>query len=263
MDVFDIHHHFGSFSNTEYAGDVDDWVNNHVEVMKRRGVSQGALMPTPRYPNPNGLEDTRRMNDKMKKVRDEYGDRFPVTFGTVELRYGEAGFQEIDRVMTELELDGMMWHSRFQGGYTDDDLLIEYVERAAEHNATIVLHALPRSRQEKAWRVFDVMERFPDVQFVVVDVFLGSDQNSFILKHHHRFDLENVLFDTSFMYDMHGTLPKVVDRLGIESIAYGSDVYSEGEMWSTMPLTQVQESSLSESQKRAILYENAADVFNL
>lgn len=264
MEVFDVHHHFGSHSDVDFTGTADEWVTAHIDAMDRRGVTQAALMPSPRYANPDGLADTREMNDRIAYVLEEYPDRFPVGFGTVELRYGERGLDEVDRIVGDLGLDGLTWHSRFQGGYTDDDLIYEYIERAAPDEPVIALHALARSSQEQAWRVFEVVDHFDDLDFLVLDGFVQSGQNKFIFGAQDRYDLDNALFETSFMYNLHRTLPKVVDALGIERIAFGSDVYSDGgELWATMPIEQVRNAGLTEDEERALLWENAARTFGL
>ena len=263
MQVFDVHHHFGSFVEPGIDLTLDEQVANHVEMMDQRGVDQAAMLAGSRYPNPNGLEDTRRMNDDLREVRERYGDRFPVSFGTVELRYGDAGLPEVDRIMDDLELDGLTWHTRWQGAYTDDDIVFEYIERASEYDATIVLHGLAWSNMEAAWRVFNVIEAFPDTDFVIVDCLTGSDQNRWILDYHDKFDLDNVVFDTTFMHNVQRSLPRMVDALGSDRIVFGTDVYSDKEMWSTIPLEQVRQSPVSEDDRRAVLYDNAARVFGL
>ncbi len=261
MQVFDAHHHLGSLRDHTFEMTAAEMANHHVSVMDRLGIDAAGILPAPVYRNPNGLADTREKNDQVAAVRDANPDRFPLAFGTVEPWYGEAGFPEVDRLLESL--DGIMWHNRWQRAAVDSPMVFDLVERAAEHDAVVGLHAHAGSGLTAPWRVFEVTQSFPDVQFVVFDVFSSREQTNELVGRADELDLENVVFDTALAPRLRTQLPAVVDAIGHESIVLGTDVYSDQDgPFSTLPFEQFAETDLGDDVREAIFWENAARVFD-
>src|SRR4051794_21814593 len=90
--VFDIHHHVGALAGLLATG--GGWfksepaalqadVDRRVAFMDRYGIGGALLMPGNGYPNARGIEDTRQVNDYVKRYRELAPDRFPAMVGTV------------------------------------------------------------------------------------------------------------------------------------------------------------------------------------
>ncbi|MDO8472802.1 MAG: hypothetical protein Q7T05_03185, partial [Dehalococcoidia bacterium] len=115
MEVFDIHQHIPSakIANDKAAASRD--YEMRVRFMDQNGIDRAALMPDSYYVMPNGIEDTMRVNDQLAEYRSKHADRFPIAIGTVEPRHGDRSLDEIDRIVNDLHLNGIVWHHKFQG----------------------------------------------------------------------------------------------------------------------------------------------------
>lgn len=263
MQVFDVHRHLGLLGKVEEMS-LKEQIQQHLSVMDRLGVSQGLIMPSHAYPNPNGLDDTRTINDQIAEARDSYLEKFPVALGTVEPMYGEIGLEEVDRMMTELELDGISWHNRWQRSYVDSEMMYALIERAAEHDAVVLLHAYFESNLEEPWRVFNIINDFPDVDFIVADAFSGMKEGKKTTHWAAKLERDNVVFDTSGAKHIEKQLTRFVEEAGVKHLVYGGGGYSNNDRTSLpLPLEQIEQSTLSESEKRALLWDNAARVLDL
>ena len=264
MRIFDVHHHVGSRLDVSYDPSLEEKIQNHVERLDEYGITSGAVMPSPTFPNTNGIEDTRSMNDDMATVKDDYGDRFPVAFGTVDPWYGEEGLYEIDRTLETLELDGMMWHNRYQRMAADAEMMKRLVARVVDHGGVVVLHAYAGAELTSPWRVLNVAESFPQGQFVVVDIFSSLTQTEMVAKLSSNFGLYNVWFDISLPFNLPRQIRPFKEAIGVDKLLFGMDSYSDSdEPDTTLPMEQFDAAELTDAERRAILYENAAELFNL
>lgn len=260
MQVFDVHHHLGSLRDPTFEATAEETADHHVAVMDELGIDAAGILPAPVYPNPNGLADTRGKNDEVAAVQDAYPDRFPLAFGTVEPWYGEEGLPEVDRLLDSLA--GIMWHNRWQRAAVNSPMVRDLVARAAEHDAVVGLHAHAGSGLTAPWRVFEVTQSFPDVQFVVFDVFSSREQTTELVARAPELDLENVVFDTALAPRLRTQLPAVIDAVGHEKLVFGSDVYTDQDgPFSTLIFEQFAETDIGNDVKEAIFWENAARTF--
>lgn len=265
VDGFDVHHHFGSGpldgdgSSPDYT--LEEKAERHIERLTLNDLSGALLMPPPVYRNPNGIEDTRRVNDQVATVRDNHPEWFPAIAGTVEPSYGDVALEEIDRLMEDLDMDGAMWHSRFQKAAPDAPIMRDLIERVGAHDGVVVLHAIAESTINAPWRVFRVIEEFPDVQFLVLDSFSSANQIREV--RHRAKDLDNAVFDTALSLFTSRTVEDFVEEVGAEQIALGTDYYAG---WQLHPATEpdaIRATDLSGEEKYAILRGNAERLFDL
>lgn len=262
MKIFDAHHHIGSLQDVSFDKSLEQKVSHHTRIMDRYNISSAVLMPSPTYPNPNGVDDTRAINDSMATLRDLHTDRFPVAFGTVEPWYGEAGLQEIDRMLESL--DGIMWHNRWQRCFVDSPMIYDYIERAAKHDAIVGLHAYSGSELTSPWRVFNVTKSFPEIQFIVYDALGSVAQTQEIINRGVDLQLDNVVFDTALAPRLATQLPAFIEEFGVNRVVFGTDVYTDRDTpYTTRPIDQFHDAGLPEAHERAILHKNAVRVFDL
>jgi predicted TIM-barrel fold metal-dependent hydrolase len=118
-DILDMHTHLNDAS-TLTAQQLDSELDRRLAALDARGVRQAVIAADHRYLRPDGIKDTRRVNDRIAAYRDALPERFPAAVGIVEPLYGERGLDEIVRCKEALGLVGLSFHTRFQGVSADN-----------------------------------------------------------------------------------------------------------------------------------------------
>ncbi len=276
FDVLDCHHHVGDPMTAlggalgEGAPGTDDaalaematWeLVERLRIMDAGGVRQAIVIPGHGYLRPDGIADTRRVNDEIATYRDRTPDRFPGAVGIVEPQHGMASFGELDRCRAELGLVGISFHTRFQGVSLDSRWITRYVERMGELGLVPVIHCIPESPDEALWKLLALARAFPDLPMLVLDAFEAYETTREISA---IADLvPAVCFDTSLSYNF-DFIEEFARRFGAERVVFGTDLYSAplGRRISHL-LPQILESSLPDSDKALILGGNARRLFGL
>ena len=274
FEVFDVHHHVGDASavlGTNVAlvdsssPPPDDAaaheVRMRIEAMDAGGVDWAAVIPGHGYHRPNGLADTRRVNDAIAAYRDANPARFPVAVGVVEPAYGPHSLPEIDRLADELHLAGVSFHVRFQGVSLDNQWIRTYIGRIVERGLVPVIHAVPETSENPQWKVATIARAFPETTMLVLDAF-GSHESS--KECFHTADVApNLVFDTSLAYGF-DLIEQFARAHGPERVVFGTDLYSWplGRRISRL-LPEICESGLDDAAKRAILAGNARRLFSV
>jgi predicted TIM-barrel fold metal-dependent hydrolase len=272
FSVLDVHHHVGD-AFTALGGDLDPTggmteseyaareLESRLAIMDADDVATAVVIPGHAYLRPNGLADTRRVNDAIAAYRHARPDRFPVAVGVTEPTYGAAGLDEIDRVRDDLGLAGVSFHTRFQGVSLDSQWVERAVARLAEHGLVPVIHAMDDTPEEALWKLAALARRFADVTILALDPFSSFEatrQSSFVAEL-----APNVVFDTSLSYNF-DFIADFVRRFGAERVCFGTDLYSwpVGRRISHL-LDQIVGSDLPATAKAAILGGNARRLFGL
>jgi uncharacterized protein len=271
FDVFDVHHHVGRAFDA-LGGELDAAAGDPAEtarvelrerlrIMDEGGVRQALVIPGHGYLRPNGLADTRRVNDEIAAYRDRMRDRFPVACGIVEPRDGPLALGEIERIATELELVAISFHTRFQGVSIDSQWILRYLERMGELGLVPILHAMDDTPEESLWKLAAIARSLPDLTIVALDAFASYEatrQCSFVAD-----VAPSIVFDTSLSYNF-DFIEEFVVRFGPERVVFGTDLYSwpVGRRVSHL-LPQIIESRLPHGAKAAILGGNARRLFGL
>jgi predicted TIM-barrel fold metal-dependent hydrolase len=121
---------------------LDADVESRLATLSRRGVDKTVVIGAHAHLRPDGLADTRRMNDVVGEYRDRRPDRFVAGIGIVEPLYGERGLEEVDPCAQELRFAGLSFHTRFQGVSNDSPWLRRIIERMGEHGMVVFMHAV-------------------------------------------------------------------------------------------------------------------------
>lgn len=272
IPILDCHHHVGDVSHL--VGDLSatggtqppvaapsQEMAARLAIMDAAGVAQAVVIPGHGYERPQGIGDTRAVNDGIAAYRAARPDRFPVAIGIVEPQHGRQSFAELDRVHRDLGLQGISFHARFQGVSMDDPRIHDYVGYLAALGLVPVLHAMTESADESLWKVAQIATDFPDVAMLVLDAFStfeGTKEASAVADR-----CPNLVFDTSLSYNF-DFLEVFVRRFGAERVAFGTDLYSPplGRRISHL-LAQIVESPLPHTDKAAILGGTARRLFGL
>ena len=271
FDVFDVHHHVGrAFDalggdleehNRDAEADARIELESRLRIMDEGGVHQALVIPGHGYLRPNGIADTRRVNDEIAAYRDATPLRFPVACGIVEPRDGPYAFDEIDRAANDLELVALSFHTRFQGVSMDSQWIIQYLARMGEVGLVPLIHAMDDTPEESLWKLASIARQLPDLTIVALDPFSGFEATRQCF---HVAELApNIVFDTSLSYNF-DFIEDFAVRFGAGRVVFGTDLYSHpvGRRISHL-LPQIVESSLSHDDKAAILGGNARRLFRL
>ena len=264
FDVFDVHHHVGRAFDAlggELAPEAaeDDArrieLESRLSIMDAAGVRQAMVIPGHGYLRPNGLADTRLVNDEIAAYRDAHPDRFPVACGIVEPRDGPHGLEEVDRVAEELGLAAISFHTRFQGVSIDSQWILRYLERMGERRLVPIIHAMNETPEEALWKLASVARQLPDLTIIALDAFGTFEATR---QCSHVADVApNIVFDTSLSYNF-DFIEDLAKQFGAARVVFGTDLYSHpvGRRISHL-LPQIEACSLGDGDKAAILGGNA------
>jgi predicted TIM-barrel fold metal-dependent hydrolase len=262
FDVLDAHHHYGDL--TEWGGTLptatplgdisrDEYhrieLETRLAAMDEQNVRQAVIIGSHAYLRPNGLVDTRRVNDGVATYCARMPERFPAGVGIAEPLYGEAGLAEIDRIRDELGLVGISFHVRFQGVSMDGPWVHRYVERILDAGLVPYLHAIGDSPENALWKIETLAAGFPDARMVVLDGFSNYEQTREI--RHLAGRQPGLVFDTSLAYSFEMIMP-VIREHGVERIVFGTDVYSMVPKARNV-LDEILASELDDAEKSAVL----------
>jgi predicted TIM-barrel fold metal-dependent hydrolase len=211
-------------------GDPELVLNALVERLDRRGVDKAVAIAPSAYLRPDGLADTRQVNDHVASYRDSRPDRVPAAVGTVEPLYGERGLAELDRCARELDMKGISFHNRFQGVSNDSIWVRRYIERIGELGLIVFMHAVGEAPAEHLWKTAVVARDFPEVQFVILDAFSTFDQS--LLVPYVAESCPNTVFDTSLSHNWM-YIQNLVDRCGSSRLLYGGETLTVADVRST------------------------------
>jgi predicted TIM-barrel fold metal-dependent hydrolase len=261
FEVLDCHHHVGGVGGA--LGDDDSAeipllaeMAQRLAIMDRDGVAQAVVIPGHGYEHPNGIADTRRVNDGIAAYRDERPDRFPAAVGIVEPTHGKVSLAELDRCKSRLGLAGISFHTRYQGVHLDHPWVLRYVEHMVGIGLVPFLHAFPDSVEEALWKVARIGSAHPGAPMLVIDGFASVESAKQLFDVAER--CENLVFDTSLAM-LEEQVETFVKRFGADRLVFGTDLYSppHGRRISHLLPVLLASEELSDKEKELIVGGNA------
>lgn len=228
--VVDTHHHVGTLSigaaeERSAAKEARDPVDTHHAMLDRFGMTACAVMPGLQYERPHGIVNTREVNDAIAAYRDR-SPRFLAALGTVEPLHGLALCrEELDRMTSELGLDGVVWHTRYQGVAVSDRRMHDLVDEATARGLPCYVHMFAESNLEAPWMFADLARNHPEATIVALDGFSASTQIQYVVDLADRFT--NILFDTAICFPLLRPLDAFVARFGSDRLLFGTDSYAD------------------------------------
>jgi uncharacterized protein len=189
----------------------------------------------------------------------------------------DLGVAEIERLATELHLDGVVWHHHAQGAFINDCHMGPFLRKMAEHGLKAFVHVIIASQTEDPWALDELAEQHPDVTFVALDAFAARAR---------VFDMfgvlrrrANVVMDTACFYTNSRLIEEFVHRFGSDRLLYGTDLHVHSPYTSAavadvegLPtsyhtphvLAEIRDApTLSREAKQDILWNNACRLFGL
>ncbi len=264
MEICDIHHHLGSLSGgslQEGEGWMDRDYASRLAMMDENHVDFVAILAATGYIQADGIKATMRVNDTIAEYRRRDPKRFPVAAGIVEPLHGSASLAELERIKHELHLEGVVWHSRFQGVAVDHQLMRPLLKKVAELRLVPFLHTNGESNLEAAWRLERLANEFPEITFIALDGFWGSAHSQMVLEIAKR--TPNIIWDNSGGHRQ-GFLRRFVEEAGSHKLVLGSTYYSSPPSYrKNRELEAILESGMREEDMANVLALNVKRLFRL
>jgi len=264
VEIFDIHHHLGSLTGgslQEEPGWQDRDYSNRVRIMEANGVTHSAILAATGYIQADGIKDTMRSNDTVAAYRKRDPKRFPVACGTVEPLHGARSLGELERIKHELQMEGVVWHNRFQGVAVDHQLMRPLLKKVSELGLVPLVHTNAESNLEAVWRLERLALEFPELTFVAMDALTTNTNSQLALDIAKR--TPNILFDTAHVRGS-TYVRQFVEAVGSHRLAFGSLFYSYPASYEhCATLEEVKAAKISEEDKANILSLNVKKLFRL
>jgi len=262
MEIFDIHHHLGSLTGGSLQ-EGNDWqerdYTNRVRIMEANGVTMAAILAATGYIQADGIKDTMRCNDTVAAYRKRDPKRFPVACGIVEPLHGVRSLAELERM--KHELDGVVWHSRFQGVAVDHQLMRPLLKKVREVGLVPLVHTNAESNLEAVWRLERLALEFPELTFVSMDALTTNTNSQLALDIAKR--TSNILFDTAHVRGP-AYIRQFVEAAGSHRLIFGSLFYSYPASYEhCATLDEIKAAKISDEDKANILARNARKLFGL
>ncbi len=262
LRVIDVHQHArlmpGSLGETLASPDIE--LKTRLATMDSLGIDQAIIIPGHDYLRPNGLADTRAVNNAIAVYRDANPTRFPAAIGIVEPLYGDAGLGELDRIKSELRLAGASFDARYQGVNTDSALMRRLMARMGKLGLVPYLHTVPEISSEAPWRMAALARDFPGMPMLLLDALSSFEQ---LQQVYFLAELApNLLFDTGqvLIFDR---IRSFIRRFGAERVVFGSDLYSHPIGIQPHVLQGIREADLGDAERSQILSGNIMKLLRL
>lgn len=260
--IIDAHTHVGPFIEEKRVKPESISINYNrwEKILDQNDIDQAVIMPTTGYDISEGISSTRKLNDKVQSLVEEY-DRFVTGIGTVEPTHQRKALEEIERLGSMNNISGVMWHHRHQGSSIDDPTTAECLSKMDELDLVAYIHSFPESQLEDLGKVEKVAP-LTDSPIIVLDS-LGLYSNvetAIELATEH----DNVYFDTALLFSLGRIVERLVEEIGAERLIFGSDLYTNPLMYRySSDLYQVQKAQISETEREKILSENIKKILSL
>ena len=264
MEIFDIHHHLGSLTGGSLQ-EGDGWeerdYTNRVNRMDANSVSMAAILAATGYIQADGIKDTMRCNDTVAAYRKRDPKRFPAACGIVEPLHGARSIGELERIKHELKLEGVVWHSRFQGVAVDHPLMRPLLKKVSELKLIPLIHTNAESNLEAVWRLERLALEFPELTFVSLDALTTNTNSQLALDIAKR--TPNILFDTAHIRGS-AYVRQFVEAVGSHRLVFGSLFYSHPASYEhCATIDEIKAAKISDTDKANILSLNAKRLFGL
>ncbi len=261
--ILDIHHHI-DIQSTSTPTDLANDYENRIRVMDENGIDQATISPGNSFYRPNGLDDTRRVNDLVAEYVARYNDRFPIGLGVALPLQGEESLAEMERAVRDLGLRGFDWHNMCLGVPIDHYMMYRFVDMATNLGVPVFIHAFPESSSEAPWRLEKIAGDFPKATIVALSALCTWSYIEAVIRIAER--RPNIVLDTLF-FPVNQILERCVHRLGAERMLFGSDLVTtpiEKSYHHAAGLEEIRRSTfVNDKEKSLILGGNARRVLRI
>ena len=233
-------------------------------------------------------------NDEIDKLRKTYPDHF-YGFGVVPLPHTARAVEEMERVLLEKKMNGVVLGTNVLGRYLDDPSFLPFFKRADELGACIFLHPQPGAGMEQMADygrivpilsfVFDttlavlrmtlsgLFDKCPNIKFILphlggaLPYLFGRVDSGYEMYPEFRLNikvppseiLKHMYYDI-ITYNSR-TIQYAADLIGADHLLFGSDYpHTIGKVENV--IAALDGAGFTEAELRKINYENAQKVLN-
>lgn len=253
--IIDVNVHVGKKNSSPIPCTPEDILRK----MDDNGIDQSIISPVADYEDPRGIEDSMELNDLIADALKRWPDRFPRGLGVVEARHGPQALPEVDRILGDLGLHGLMFHNDHSGISLDHPNMYEILDRASKYeNIVILAHTFQHSILEAPFQLMRIADAFPNLTFIAGNPMMTSTDSSAAMYVGQK--CPNIWFDTSRTHSHLWPIEKMIKAIGVERLLFGSDspYYSM-----SIDKLMIEWSQTTDQEKSKIFYENAAKLFAL
>ena len=256
MFVFDAHVHIYPPRKTVY-GVIGQTYEDWIERMDRNGIDMSFIMGTC-YLTP---ERQRAANDYVAEAVSRYPDRFIGMMWATPL-WEEQALEEM-RHSAETGLRGMKLHPHIHGNFPlDSPLLDPLMELAGELGWVVMAHTDVDSKRCSPHLGVRLAQRHPNIPLIFAHMGMNSDVTHFVPDYVQ--DQPNIYLDTSDTPNLPQFVYKTPMGVIPDRMLFGSDAPTLSPEVELMKVEVAEELyGLTKEEKRKILGENAARLFNL
>lgn len=255
IKAIDVHGHFGSYDEGD-KGLRASMMSGGIEVVRRRAKAANirlTVVSAIRALMPYG-GDVLRGNQNALAVAEEHSD---ICFWAVLNPKLHETYKQVESLLKHPRCKGIKIHPT-RHFYDIRDFGEQIFEFASSCNAIILTHSGCHGANPEDFLEF--ITRYPDVTLIIAHLGNSADEH-FSRQVHSLKKLENkkVFIDTSSSKSIYsGLVEWAVQELGSDRLLFGSDTPLH---FTWAQKARIEYAEIQEKEKKAILFENAAQLF--
>jgi hypothetical protein len=256
--IIDTHMHYGTdpaiakYTCVPYMkfGEPD----TVIRCLNEQGASHGVLFPHDRPMNPPIDNDYSKANEKVAEAKAKYPDRIIATARINPLFGDKATREHLDRI-ANWGFKGIKLVASYDQYHADNIKVLKPVmEKAAEHNLTVLFHSGDSHKDMPALQAFTA-KHFPEVKIVLAHIggHEGLSEAIIAVNEH-----PNLYCDMAqaWPYD----IKTFIREVGIDRLTYGTDVpYQSPEV----EMTKLKVIGLNQDELKKVFRENAKKIWDV
>src|SRR5689334_17810364 len=168
----DVHAHVGTTVNR--TPPVGQSFEKYLARMAQSNIVAAIPSTAGGGPRERGILDVRDQNDATAAGCRRYADRFPIGLALVEVGFGQAAADEIERAMAQAGLAGLMCHPGMSG-HALDAVLYPSLEVVDARGGLALLHVGGRGAEPPA--AAELARRFRRTTFIMAHVSMNEAEH--------------------------------------------------------------------------------------
>ena len=240
--VVDVHGHLGPWPFPMRGWNAGDLV----KLMKRRGIEKAILSSTKAI-----VSDFVEGNAELAREIEPHPELFG--YVTINPHYPERSIEELDKYLRLPKFVGAKFHCGYAGVPIDGEALRKLLPAAAEKNVPILIHCWGHGEPT---RVLRIAREFPQIRFIMGHGGVVAWQEAVETMK----AAPNVYTEFSSSRSERGRVRATIDQVGCSRILFGSDL---GLFDPAYDMGVYEDADLTPAERRAIMYDNATELFRL
>lgn len=249
----DVHVHVGNDLLNSYTPD------DALRLMDKNNIELAVISPVPSYPLPFGVKSSMEQNDTIARALRKFPDRFVRGLGVVDPRHGKSAVPEIDRMITDLGLHGLMFSNDRTGVTFDNPIMFEFMEQLSQYENPIVFaYTSQYSVLESPFMLMKVADNFPNITFINGSAMKDTTHGNF--SRYISSKLNNVYLDLANLHQLMTPIKWAINEVGVDKILFGTNI----PFCDFSPeIRMIDMAEITSKERNKIYFENAARIFNL